>query len=188
MFLTTFYPHQKEENLRAFLQSSNENIAVLSYKPLEGIPHGVVNVGDLAPQDDAFNVYLSVLSSGNLNADQFTLIDWDVISVHSDLHSEISKLKMTKDGFEIVQENISVQDFRFAPFMENLLKVCNDLQLKGVERLFFENPKLILPKIIRGSKEVLIEALNRFSMARSCFHQKTFCGCIPIFNSEFSII
>ncbi len=172
MFLTTFYPHQKEENLRAFLKNSNESIAVLSYKALDGIPHGVVNLGDLAPQDDALNVYLSVLSSGNLNADQ----------------SEISKLKMTRDGFEIVQENIAVQDFRFAPFMENLLKVCNELQLKGLERLFSENPKLILPKVIRGSKEVLIEALNRFSMVRSRFHQKTFCGCIPIFNSEFSII
>lgn len=188
MFLTTFYPHQKEENLRAFLKSSNENIAVLSYKPLDGIPHGVVNLGDLAPQDDALNVYLSVLSSGNLNADQFTLIDWEVISIHSNLQSEISKLKITRDGFEIVQENISVQDFRFSPFMENLLKVCNDLQLKGIERLFSENPKLILPKVIRGSKEVLIEALNRFSMVRSSFHQKAFCGCIPIFNSEFSII
>ena len=164
MFLTTFYPHQKEESLRAFLKNSNENIAVLSYRPLDGVPHGVVNLGDLAPQDDALNIYLSVLSSGNLNADQFTLIDWEVISIHSDLQSEISKLRMTKDGFEIVQENISVQDFRFAPFMENLLKVCNDLQLKGIERLFSENPKLILPKVIRGSKEVLIEALNRFYM------------------------
>jgi hypothetical protein len=95
---------------------------------------------------------------------------------------------MTKEGFEIVQENIAVQDFRFAPFMENLLKVCNDLQLKGSERLFFENPKLILPKVIRGSKDVLIEVLNRFSIARSQFPQKTFNGCIPIFNSEFSII
>ena len=186
MFLTTFYPHQKEENLRSFLVNSKENIAVLSYRPLDGIPHGVVNLGDLAPQDDAFNVYLSVLSSGNLNADQFTLIDWEVISFHSDLQSEIPKLKMTKDGFEIVQENIAVQDFRFAPYMENLLKVCNELQLKGIERLFSENPKLILPKIIRGSKEVLIDALNRFSITRSRFNQKAFCGCIPIFNSEFS--
>ena len=188
MFLTTFYPHQKEENLRAFLKNSNESIAVLSYKFLDGIPHGVVNLGDLAPQDDALNVYLSVLSSGNLNADQFTLIDWEVVSIHSDLQSEISKLKMTKDGFEIVQENITVQDFRFAPYMENLLKVCNELQLKGIERLFSENPKLILPKVIRGSKEVLIDALNRFSIIRSRFNQKAFSGCIPIFNSEFSII
>ncbi len=188
MFLTTFYPHQKEENLRAFLKNSNKNIAVLSYKSLDGIPHGVVNLGGLAPQDDAFNVYLSVLSSGNLNADQFTLIDWETISLNSNLESELSKLKMTKEGFEIVQENITVQDFRFTPFMENLLKVCNDLQLKGLERLFSENPKLILPKVIRGSKEVLIEALNRFSMVRFHFHQKTFCGCIPIFNSEFSVI
>lgn len=188
MFLTTFYPHQKEENLRDFLKNCGENIAVLSYKPLDGIPHGVVNLGDLAPQDDAFNVYFSVLSSGNLNADQFILIDWEVISIHSDLQSQISKLKMTKEGFEIVQESISVQDFRFAPYMENLLKVCNELQLKGAERLFSENPKLILPKVLRGSKDVLIEALNRFSIVRSRFHQKTFCGCIPIFNSEFSII
>jgi hypothetical protein len=188
MFLTNFYPHQKEENLRAFLKSCNENIAVLSYKSLNGIPHGVVNLGDLAPQDDAFNVYLSVLSSGKLIAEQFTLIDWEVIEACSDLQSEISKLKMTRDGFEIVQENITVQDFRFAPFMENLLKVCNDLQLKGLERLFSENPKLILPKVIRGSKDVLIEVLNRFSIARSQFSQKTFNGCIPIFNSEFSII
>jgi hypothetical protein len=188
MFLTTFYPHQKEENLRVFLKNSGENIAVLSYKPLNEIPYGVINIGDLAPQDDALNVYLSVLSSGNLIADQYTLIDWEVIHIHSDLQSEISKLKMTMDGFEIVQENIAVQDFRFAPFMENLLKVCNELQLKGSERLFSENPKLILPKVIRGSKEVLIEALSRFSMIRSSFHQKAFCGCIPIFNSEFSII
>ena len=188
MFLTTFYPHQKEENLRAFLKSSNENIAVLSYKPLNGISHGIVNLGDLAPQDDALNVYLSVLSSGNLNVDKFTLIDWEVISVYSDLQSEISKLKMTTDGFEIVEENITVQDFRFAPFMENLLKLCNDLELKGSERLFSDNPRLILPKVIRGSKEALIKALNRFSIARSCFNQKTFCGCIPIFNSEFSVI
>lgn len=188
MFLTTFYPHQKEEDLMAFLKSSNENIAVLSYKPLDGVSHGIINLGDLAPQDDALNVYLSVLSSDNLKADQFTLIDWEVIGAYSDLQSEISKLKMTTDGFEIVQENIAVQDFRFAPFMENLLKLCNDLQLKGAERLFSENPKLILPKIIRGSKEVLIEALSRFSMTRSCFDQKTFNGCIPIFNSEFSVI
>lgn len=188
MFLTTFYPHQKEENLRAFLKSSNENIAVLSYKALDGIPHGVVNLGDLAPQDDAFNVYLSVLSSDNLNADQYTLIDWEVISIYSNLESEISKLKMTTSGFEIIQENISVQDFRFAPYMENLLKLCNDLQLKGAERLFSKNPKLILPKVIRGSKKSLIEALNRFSMVRSHFDQKAFCGCLPIFNSEFSII
>ena len=188
MFLTTFYPHQKEENLRAFLKSSSENIAVLSYKPLEDIPHGVVNLGDLSPQDDAFNLYLSVLSSDNLNADQFTLIDWETISLNSNLELELSKLKMTKEGFEIVEENITVQDFRFSPFMENLLKVCNDLQLRGIERLFSENPKLIIPKVIRGSKEVLIEALNRFSMVRSCFPQKTFNGCIPIFNSEFSII
>ena len=188
MFLTTFYPNQKEDDLRAFLKSSSKNIAVLSYKTLNEIPHGIVNLGDLAPQDDAFNVYLSVLSSGHLNADQFTLIDWETISLNSDLESELSKLKMTKEGFEIVQENITVQDFRFVPFMENLLKVCNDLQLKGIERLFSENPKLILPKIIRGSKEVLIEVLNRFSMDRSQFYQKTFNGCIPIFNSEFSII
>lgn len=188
MFLTTFYPHQKEDNLRDFLKISNENIAVLSYKPLNGIPHGIVNLGDLYPQDDALNVYLSVLSSGNLEADQFTLIDWETISVHSDLNFEISKLKMTKQGFEIVEENIKVQDFRFTPFMENLLKVCNELELKGVERLFSENPKLILPKVLRGSKEVLIEALNHFSIVRSRFQQKTFCGSIPIFNSEFSII
>ena len=188
MFLTTFYPHQKEENLRAFLKSSNENISVLSYKALDGISYGVVNLGNLAPQDDALNVYLSVLSSGNLNADQFTLIDWEIISIQSDLRSEISKLKMTTSGFEIVQENIFVQDFRFAPYMENLLKLCEDLQLKGAERLFSENPKLILPKVIRGSKKSLIEALNRFSMVRSRFTQKAFSGCIPIFNSEFSII
>ena len=99
----------------------------------------------------------------------------------------MSKLKMTKEGFEIVQENVSVQDFRLHPYMGNLLKICHDLNLHGKDRLFSENPLLILPKILRGSKDKLIEALTQFSFIRGSFNNQNFCGCIPIFNSQFSV-
>jgi hypothetical protein len=187
MILTTFYPHQKEENLREFIQKNNSEIVVLSYKPLMDISHGLVNFGNIPPQDDSLNVFLSVLSSGKVQSEIFTLIDWEIINMYSSLEVETSKLKMTKEEFEIVQENIPVQDFRLHPYMGNLLKICHDLKLPGEDRLFSENPLLILPKILRGSKNKLIEALNQFSAIRESFKSQTFCGCIPIFNSQFSV-
>jgi hypothetical protein len=187
MILTTFYPHQKEENLREFIQKNNSEIVVLSYKPLRDISHGLVNFGNIPPQDDSLNVFLSVLSSGKVQSEIFTLIDWEIINMYSSLEVETSKLKMTKEEFEIVQENIPVQDFRLHPYMGNLLKICHDLKLPGEDRLFSENPLLILPKILRGSKNKLIEALNQFSAIRESFKSQTFCGCIPIFNSQFSV-
>jgi len=187
MILTTFYPHQKEENLREFIQKSNTEIVVLSYKPLENISHGLVNFGNKPPQDDSLNVFLSVLSSGKIERESFSLIDWEIINMYSSLEIEMSKLKMTKEGFEIVQENVSVQDFRLYPYMGNILKICYDLKLPGVNRLFSENPLLILPKILRGSKDKLIEGLSQFSIIRDSFQNDSFCGCIPIFNSQFSV-
>ena len=187
MILTTFYPHQKEENLRDFIQKSTTEIVVLSHKPLKDISHGLVNFGNMPPQDDSLNVFLSVLSSGKIEGETFTLIDWEIINLYSSLEVEMSKLKMTKEGFEIIQENVSVQDFRLHPYMGNILKICHDLKLYGVDRLFSENPLLILPKILRGSKDKLIEALSRFSIIRGSFNSHSFCGCIPIFNSQFSV-
>ena len=187
MILTTFYPHQKEENLREFIQKSNTEIVVLSHKPLKDISHGLVNFGNIPPQDDSLNVFLSVLSSDKIESENFTLIDWEIINLYSSLEIEMSKLKMTKEGFEIVQENILVQDFRLHPYMGNILKICNDLKLPGKDRLFSENPFLILPKILRGSKKKLIEALTQFCIIRESFKSQTFCGCIPIFNSQFSV-
>jgi hypothetical protein len=187
MILTTFYPHQKEKNLREFIQKSNTEIVVLSHKPLENISHGLVNFGNKPPQDDSLNVFLSVLSSDKIKGENFTLIDWEIINLYSSLEIEMSKLKMTKEEFEIVQENVSVQDFRLHPYMGNVLKICHDLKLPGEDRLFSENPLLILPKILRGTKNKLIEALTRFSIIRESFKSNTFCGCIPIFNSQFSV-
>jgi hypothetical protein len=103
------------------------------------------------------------------------------------LEAEISKLKMTEQGFEIIQENVTIQDFRLHPYLANLLKICHDLKLSGVDRLFSKNPLLILPKILRGEKAKLIEALGQFSVIRESFKNQNFCGCIPIFNSQFSI-
>ena len=187
MILTTFYPHQKEENLREFIKKSNTEIVVLSHKPLKDISHGLVNFGNMPPQDDSLNVFLSVLSSNQIESENFILIDWEIINLYSSLEIEMSKLKMTKEGFEIVQENVFVQDFRLHPYMGNLLKICHDLNLPGNDRLFSENPLLILPKILRGSKDKLIEALNQFSVIRGSFNNQNFCGCIPIFNSQFSV-
>jgi hypothetical protein len=187
MFLTTFHPHQNEENLRRFIEKSKTEIVVLSHKPLQDISYGLVSFGNIPPQDEALNIFLSVLSSDQIKSENFTLIDWEIINSYSSLEAEISKLKMTEQGFEIIQENVTVQDFRLHPYLGNLLKICHDLKLSGVDRLFSENPLLILPKILRGEKVKLIEALGQFSVIRESFKNQNFCGCIPIFNSQFSI-
>ena len=106
---------------------------------------------------------------------------------HKYYQDEISKLKMTEQGFEVIQENVAVQDFRLHPYMGNLLKICHDLKLSGEDRLFSENPLLILPKILRGNRNKLVEALGQFYVIRESFKNQNFCGCIPIFNSQFSI-
>jgi hypothetical protein len=187
MFLTTFHPHQNEDNLRSFIEKSKTEIVVLSHKPLQDISYGLVAFGNIPAQDDALNIFLSVLSSDKIESESFTLIDWEIIHLYSSLENEISKLKMTEQGFEVIQENIAVQDFRLHPYMGNLLKICHDLKLSGEDRLFSENPLLILPKILRGNKNKLVEALGQFYVIRESFKSQNFCGCIPIFNSQFSI-
>jgi RecG-like helicase len=187
MILTTYYPNQKEEDLESFIEKSGQDINVLSMTRLKKAKHALIKMGKLSYKDDMFYSFLSALSSPSLKSEEYVLIDWEVINTFSSLEKELSKLKMTTSGFEIVEEKVKVQDFRLAPYMENLLKISEELKLSGTDRLFSTNPNLILPKILKGSKSKLIKGLETFTSIRSKFNNSAFTACIPIFNTEFAI-
>lgn len=185
MVLLSLYPNQDENLLKEFVKNLKEPYIIFSYKPLSWTKTEHFSPGEMPPPDDSLNIFYQFLSSyfGKEWNDEFTIIDWTCV----DLERDIKKLKKTQVGFEIIEENIKVQDFRLAPFMENLLKICYEIKLVGTERLFKTNPKVLFPKLLKGNKHQLITALGTFLNTRALVRSKNFTGTIPIFNSEFFI-
>lgn len=188
MIVTALYPNQDEKSLKSFLDSINEPKIVFSQTPISWVQNIVFQGSNWPPSDDFLNVFYSFIISNPVPKDiEFTIIDWQSLSF-SDFEKEIKKLKKLKDfNVQTVIENIRIQDFRLPPYMENLLKICYDLKLSGTDRLFKENPFLIMPKVIKGKSDELEKVLKSFITVRSSISSPKFIGITPIFNSEFSI-
>lgn len=189
MILTTFHPSQNEELLMDKVSSFGNKIHVLSYKEISHPNTSVFSPGRMPPPDDALvasREYLLSLKSEEINQD-ITLIDWESVFTISSYEKDINKLKKVNSGIEIVEENIAVQDFRLAPYMENLLKICSDLRLNGADRLFKTNPNLLVPRMIKGNGFKIVQAIDIFLRERAKISSLKFTGVLPIFNSEFKI-
>lgn len=187
MNVVTFFPHQSEEELKAFAEKFGGNLLVLSHKPLDWVQHVVFNSdAHFPPPDDSMRILRDFLGYHNTE-EIIRFLDWGMLEI-TDFRKEEDKLKQVV-GYDVnvVQEDISVEDFRLEPFMENLLKICADIGLAGTDRLFKDNPKLLVPKILEGKSAALLTILGKFLEIRSTIQSKKFIGILPIFNSEFYV-
>jgi hypothetical protein len=186
--LTTLHPGQNEKLLQDNIKTLGESTVVLSYKPLDFTKSINIAPGNLPPPDDAIRMVRDFLSSLSGESEIFTFLDWESTFMFSSLALDSEKLKKVNNGIEIIEENIKVQDFRLAPYMENLTKICGDIKLSGADRLFSKNPKLLIPRMIRGSLTNLLKSFNNFLEIRSKIPSNKFTGVLPIFNSEYETI
>jgi hypothetical protein len=190
LLITTYYPHQDKERLKSFLSEVNVPYIVLSVVPLQDINHFIFAPSKFPPPDDSIRAVGAFLEQNYKNdvVDECDVVDWETICINSNYASEIEKLKVTQFNIKVVEENLSVEDFRLLPFMENLIKICNDLKLPGTDRLFKTNPKVLIPKIFRGKKDFLMAAFQAFVLERRKIESTKFTGVIPIFNTQLFTI
>lgn len=179
MTLVSFYPDQNEELFKEFCTSIGESFVIFSYKPLDWANVLLITPGHQPPADDTVNIAFQYLSQSEIDESIRVIVDWTIC----DLSKDKDKLKQTTSGVFVVEEQVKIQDFRLAPFMENLLKICKELNLSGVDRLFSTNPFVIIPKIIKGSQKDLLTVFEEFLSIRKTINSANFTGVIPIFNS-----
>ena len=119
MTLVSFYPDQNEDLFKEFCSSIGENFVIFSYKPLVWANALLITPGRQPPADDTVNIVFQYLSQIEINEPIRVIVDWTICNLKQDEN----KLKKTTSGVYIIEEPIKVQDFRLAPFMENLLKI-----------------------------------------------------------------
>lgn len=187
--ITSFFKYQNFDNFKAYLNNLGENYIVLSHEPLQVPKNIVMPAYPISPPDEAIRLayeYLKSLPKEILANENFIILDWESVSSISSLEKDLNSLvEIDKDLF-IIEENIKVQDLRLAPFMENIPKICFDLKIPGTDFLFSKNPKALIPRLIKGSGESLIESCKKFLEVRIPIRGEKFNGTLPIYNCLYA--
>lgn len=182
MKFVIFYPDQDEKLFSEYVSTLTGDVSILSWTPLNWTASLQFKPGEFPTPDDSLFTFLKFLKDNpQIDNLEIELLDW----TNNPNNSDFEKLKKTNCGVSLVEEGFSIQDFRLAPYMENLLKICGSLKLPGAARLFSSNPKVLFPKIIKGKAKDIKVCLERFCLIRQNIPSKNFTGVLPIFNSEF---
>lgn len=187
--ITSFFKYQNFENFKAYLSTLGDNYVVLSHESLQ-VPNNIVLPPfPISPPDEAIRLafeYLKSIPQQSLQSENFIILDWESVSSISSLTKDLDSLvEVDKDLF-LVEEKVTVQDLRLAPFMENILKICFDLNLSGTDLLFSKNPKALIPRLIKGTRQALLESCKKFLEIRFSIKGEKFTGTLPIYNCLYA--
>lgn len=187
--ITSFFKYQNFENFKAYLATLGNNYVVLSHEPLQVHNNIVMQSMPISPPDEAIRLayeYLKSLPKEIVEKDNFIILDWESVSSISSLERDLNSLSEVDANLFIVEEKVTVQDLRLAPFMENILKICFDLNLSGTDLLFSKNPKALIPRLIKGTGVSLIESCQKFLEIRLRIKGEKFTGALPIYNCLYA--
>jgi hypothetical protein len=184
--ITTYCNNQNLEDLKAHIPKLGVDYVVISHQPILGEKNTVVNYTPLAAPDEAIRMaaeYLNSLSKDDLNQ-EFIFLDWESVFTFSSFERDLQLLVCINDDYDlyIVEEPIRAQDFRLAPYMENLLKIANDLNLPNKDSLFEKNPYVLIPRLIKGNGVALLKSFQDFLNVRGIIQSNKFTGVLPIYN------
>jgi len=181
--IVILYPHQSYNDLAVFLKQENLNPIVLSVNPVLGYNNFLFIPSSIPYIDDQYIQFSSLLNQ--TDGDEFRIIDWESIFYSgSSIEVESQKLTELNSGAQICQEDIRAQDYRVPPYMENLIKISQEI-FNGNNYLFDENPKIFTPKLIIGSKENLLKTFLFLIEKREQITNNGFTGSLIILNTFF---
>lgn len=187
MLLTTFHPGQDFEALKFLCDREKLNPIILSYCNLPNFEHYRFIAGNLPSTDDRYEILSSFLQSKSVE-DEITVIDWENIAYTSSMEIETSKQVLTDHEVYFSQEPTRVQDFRLPPFMENLIMISQSLGFDKNDHLYQNNPKVLTPKMIKGTRSNLLKAFNVISSARHSISDPSISAILPIINCNFTTV